>query len=398
MRIWLSMIALLPVLFSPAFTFGAEITDVIGAAYENNPFDLNIDVSFRYILDRAKIVREMSSEWNDVTKTDRPQTPALNYENQIFAMDYMIEIGLYHDLELYINLPWIIKDSRKISFIAGYQSEPAALYNGLFNESELEAGSSPSTERSGIGDITVGAKWAPFNGKRDDTKSTWVIGLDYIIPSGRLANPNDTVGGKTGGVGLGHHQLVPYMLFSHRFKVLDPYCGIHITFPIQGSDAKGKGFEIPYHGGFLVGMEIVPWEDATTHVSFAIDLRLTSEFFAAVQSRGSAKARGTTNELSDFLGAHSDTLPFDAGARQLQATSEYTQFGAHISFVLRLGEYVRLRFGASLAHNTEHFITGAEGSNQTNKYRVPAYDDVGYRFRVEETRIFTYWVTGMILF
>jgi hypothetical protein len=298
-----------------------------------------------------------------------------------------------------VNLPWIIKDTRQISFVADYGLDPEALYTSLFSAQEITNRPSPSTERAGIGDITVGAKWAPFNGERDDTKSTWVIGLDYIIPSGELANPNDIIGGKTGHVGLGHHQLVPYMLFSHRFKVLDPYCGIHATIPVQGREARDKDFEIPYHGGVLVGMEIVPWENTTRHLKFAIDIRLTSEFFAGVQGSVSASPRGTVNELSDFLYAHTndESNPFDAMKRQLQATSEYTQFGIDLGFVLRLAEFARLRVGASLQHNTEHFITGAEGSNQTNK-NSPDYYDVGSRFCVEETTLFTYWVNGTILF
>ncbi len=403
MRFWLGMIALLPVLVHPAGGYGAEITDVIDAADDNDPFDLNIDVQFHSTLERAKITREISggSGWKNTTNPDanRPDYNALHYQNQIYSIDYMIEIGLYHDLELYVNLPWIIKDNRKISLVADYGSDPKTLYYGLFTESEIANRPSPHTERSGIGDVTVGVKWAPFNSERDDSVGTWVIGLTYIIPSGKLINPNDIIGGKTGGVGLGHHQLVPYMLFSHRFRVLDPYCGIHVTIPIQGAEAKEKGFEIPYHGGFLVGMEIVPWENTATHMKFAIDMRFESEFFAGIQSRPSANPRGTVNELSDFLDAHTNdaSSPFDPGKRQLQSTSDYAQFGIYLGFILRITEYARLRVGASLSHNTEHFITGTKGSIETNE-TAPDYNNAGSRFRVEETTLVTYWVNGTVLF
>jgi hypothetical protein len=400
MRIWLGMIALLPALVHPGIGYGAEITEVIDAADDNDPFDLNIDIRFYSTLERAKITRELSgsSGWKNNTDIKRPDYDALHYQNQIYAMDYLIEIGLYHDLELYVNLPWIIKDTRQISLVANYGSDPK-IFNGVLTDSEIASRSSPSTERAGIGDMTIGVKWAPFNGERDNATSTWVLGLEYIIPSGELINPNDIIGGKTGHVGLGHHQLVPSMLFSHRFTVLDPYCGIHAVIPIQGSEAKDKGFQIPYHGGFLIGMEIVPWENTSKRVKIAIDLRLTAEFFAGVQSRGSTNAYGTVNELSDFLYAHTgvESDPFDAGKRQLQTTSEYTQFGLHLGFVVRLAEYARLRVGASLAHNSEHFITGARGTIETNP-NFPDYDNASSRFRVEETTLFTYWVNGTILF
>jgi hypothetical protein len=403
MRIVLGMLALLALLVNPAFGYGAEITDVLDAADDNDPLDLNIDVHFHSTLERAKITRELSggSGWTNSSNPDttRPDYNALHYHNQIYSMDYMIEFGLFDDFELYVNVPWIIKDTRRIRLVADYGSDPKRLYNGLFSDSEIASRFSPRTERSGLGDMTIGVKWAPFNGEHDDTTSTWVIGLDYIIPSGELANPNDIIGGKTGHVGLGHHQLVPYLLFSHRFKVLDPYCGIHLTIPMQGSEAKASGFHIPYHGGFLIGMEIVPWENTGKHLKFAIDIRLHGEFFAAVQSRGSAISRGTVNELSDFLYAHtSDEFnPFDAGGRQLQTTSAYAQFGLHLGFVLKVATFAQLRVGASLSHNTEHFLTGAKGAIETNP-DAPDYYNTGSRFRVEETTLFTYWVNGTILF
>ena len=60
MRFWLGMMALLPVLMHPAAGYRAEITDVIDAADDNDPFDLNIDVRFHSTLERAKITREIS--------------------------------------------------------------------------------------------------------------------------------------------------------------------------------------------------------------------------------------------------------------------------------------------------------------------------------------------------
>jgi hypothetical protein len=89
----------------------------------------------------------------------------------------------------------------------------------------------------------------------------------------------------------------------------------------------------------------------------------------------------------------------------------YTQFGLQLGFIIRAAEFVRLRFGVSLAHNTEHFLTGADycddmtGEGECdqpedfqNDYRNFIYDDPGHRVRVEETTIFTWWVTGMLTF
>jgi hypothetical protein len=93
----------------------------------------------------------------------------------------------------------------------------------------------------------------------------------------------------------------------------------------------------------------------------------------------------------------------------LQVAGQYTQFGLHLGFVVRAAQYVRFKWGVSLAHNTEHFLTGADGcmdnngdgrcdGDPPNNYRVSIYDDAGRRLRVEETTMFTYWFTGMLTF
>jgi hypothetical protein len=261
--------------------------------------------------------------------------------------------------------------------------------------------------------MQIGAKWAVFNDERDDTKSVWIIGLDYTIPSGELAQPHQVAAGKEGTVGLGHHVLMPFLLFSHRLTVLDPYVGLHGRIPIQGREAQNAGFNLPYGGGFLAGMEIVPWENKDKHQKFAIDLRLTTDFFGEMESKGDPKERGTVNEMSDFL----ISSPTVTGGRQLQAMSNYTQFGLHLGFAVRAAEFVRLRFGVSLAHNSEHFITGADACKDVsgpagvkdgmcdaqygdlmNTYLNPIYDNPGQRVRVEETTLFTWWVMGMLTF
>jgi hypothetical protein len=397
----------------------AEITDVADAADGDDPIDINIDVGFRSTLKRAKITHEWGQLWNETNDTyDRPDFDELRYERQIYAMDYKIQIGLYHDVELYVNLPWIISDTRKINFTGAVTPATSTLFcpgtcqhQGYPGHSlAVDPSVGPSTERAGIGDMQVGMKWAIFNDERDDTKSVWIVGLDYKIPSGKLALPDQVSDGSTGTVGMGQHVITPFMLFSKRFKIMDPYIGIHGSIPVQGKNAETHGLVAPYSGGFLTGFEVVPWENKDRHQKFAIDLRLTTDFFGEVESRGLANSRGTVNELSDFLTTATDGANSTLG-RQLQAQDKFTQFGAHLGFAIRAAKFVRFRFGVSLAHNTEHFITGAdpcddrtgegactESDDLQNDYDNPIYDAVGRRIRVEETTMFSYWFMGMLTF
>lgn len=413
MRTWQVMITALVMLLAVAAR-PAEITDVIDAADGDDPFDINIDVHFSSILNRSKITHEWQTAWTQASEKNRPDYNELRFSEQIYRMDYMVEIGLFHDLELYVNLPWVIQDKKKISFVDGvaadgsgsslstmFRTSPGADFQ---NAVAVDPTNSPSTERSGIGDMQIGIKWAPFNEERDDTKSVWVVGFDWTIPSGKLAKPDQVAGGGTGGVGMGQFILTPFMLFSHRYSILDPYVGISGSLPVQGSQAKSAGLKMPYYGGFLTGLEIVPWENSNKFQKFSIDVRLWATFYSEVESKGHSNSQGTVNELSDFLASPSTAN----GDRQLQATSQYSQFGLLLGFAFRAAEFVKLRIGVSLAHNTEHFLTGADfcddkdgdgtcnsGADLQNTYRAPVYDDPGQRVRVEETTLFTYWITAM---
>ncbi|RME20583.1 MAG: hypothetical protein D6806_16105 [Deltaproteobacteria bacterium] len=404
--------ALLVVVAPAAMLRAAEITDVIDAADGDDPFDFNIDINFSSTLNRSKITHEWSDAWTD---TERPDYNELRYQQQIYRMDYMIEIGLYHDLELYVNLPWIISDKKSIGYVKGVSGTNSTLYRPGATENALgvDPSTSPEVKRAGIGDMKIGVKWAPFNDERVDTESVWVFGLEYTIPSGSLNDPQQAVGGGTGGVGMGHHILTPYIMFSHRFKVLDPYVGVWGSIPIQGKEAKKIGLTVPYQGGFFTGLEIVPWENPDKHQKFAIDVRLTSDFIAEADSNGEDNIRGTITELTDFLACYSTDCTSGGGdpatLRQVQYQSNFARFGAHLGFTIRAAEFVRFRAGVSLEHQTEHFLSGADpclDSNgdgdctgeQPSNYFNRIYDLPGKRIRVEETTLFTYWVTGMVTF
>ena len=250
MRRWFIIPVVVAGLMVPLVAQPAEITDVADAADKDDPFDINLDIGFRSMLNRSKITHEWASLWAEPQYNSRPDFNELRYSQQIYAMDYMVQIGLYHDVELYVNLPWIITNEQEISYVSGVTDLTSTLYRRNFDPAVYpgNAVADPDewkSKRSGIGDMQVGIKWAVFNDERDDTKSVWIIGLDYTIPSGTLAQPKEVAGGSEGSVGLGHHVLKPFLLFSRRLKVLDPYVGLHGNIPIQGREAKNAGFNPP---------------------------------------------------------------------------------------------------------------------------------------------------------
>ncbi len=393
---------------------GAEISNVIDAADGNDPFDLNIDIQFRSVRNQSKITHETDWLWTqDPTNyAHQPEQDELRYEQQTYVMDAMLEIGLYHDLELYSILPWIIDDKRTIRHAAGRDNLNSTLFRTT-NADPAYPGNALAedptggitSKRSGIGDVQLGVKWAAFNQERDTTKSVWVVGLELTLPTGRVVNPMDVADGDQGGVGLGHYVVRPFMLFSYRYRYIDPYVGIHGCIPIQGDRAETLGLVVPYHGGFLTGLEIVPWEDEVKDQKLSIDFRFTSEFFTRAANRGTSGKLGGYNEVSDFLAGGADA---DPTIRQLQDTQGYAQLGVHLSFIYRTGSAVRIRIGTSLAHNTQHLITGTSACIRSeagqcsgadaNPTFVNIYDSPGRRLKVEESTIFSWWVSAVMTF
>jgi hypothetical protein len=405
MRPWLALLTLLlPWLLAlPATGLAAEITEVCDAADGDDPFDIDLDITFLSLYNRAKITHEHWFTWLQPGQSKRPDYNLFDYKRVVYAMEYKAEIGLYHDVALYVTLPWIIQDKREV------KSQATAMKSYIAEIMPAGFVDSASSTRAGIGDMDLGVKWAVFNDQRDDTKSVWVVGFEYKIPSGKLYRPEEVANGAEGSVGLGHHVLTPYMLFSHRFKVLDPYVGISGSIPVQGTSARNAGLKLPIHGGFLAGTEIVPWESKSGQQKFAIDLGLWTTFYSEVDHKGDPKQLGTANELTDFL-ATTATRP-GGKARGLQYTGQYTQFGLKLAFLFKAHDYVRFQMGVSLAHNTEHFVSGADFCQDTdgdsqcggaedvpNAYYNPAYDDPGRRLRVEESTLFQWWLTAMATF
>ena len=165
--------------------------------------------------------------------------------------------------------------------------------------------------------------------------------------------------------------------------------------PAQPSTCEWSGAQLdrirdnillPHHFGMMLGMEIIAWEVPDKNQKFAIDVGFNAEMFT----------EGVTlNELSDLL-------------NKPTYTEQYAHFEGHFFFSVQAAQYVYFRAGATLGHDTEHFLTYAdEASNRFNgpggedlpdAYFDKRLDSVGQRVRVAETFLFTWSVTGAVTF
>jgi len=188
---------------------GAEITRVASAADPDDPFDLDITVVYRHATQNGKITRE-SCDTLPCTPTSKIIDSAeLRFTRTADLPTARVAIGLYHDLELHVELPWVLGDDRQYKYADGVSDANSSIYNEAYDASGLTGagsacpGGAPcpifqvgqtAYHGKAFADMLVGVAWGILSERRDDTKPTWVVGLDVTLPSAGRYDPSTAPG------------------------------------------------------------------------------------------------------------------------------------------------------------------------------------------------------------
>lgn len=409
----------------------AELTRVASSGEKDNPFDLDLSVTWQRTQRRASITREYAEAGPAFAGLgDLPQLRWMETSNLIVSR---AAFGLWEDLQLDFELPYYLSQETTWRRAAGVGVDPGLpdtiAGNRLDPEGNTTAAARPifqTTEpqtvfQGGtIGDLKVGLRWAPFAQKRDDTKPTWVVGVEVTLPIARLYDPAvgrnqfwDSpylVSSNTGPVGQKVWRYDFHTALSRRMGPIDPYFKTHVTLlqkssgtysncdhaatlvnPGGGADPQARsdmaalcaadprrwGARLPWLAGLTFGAELVPYEDTVAGQKIAFDLRLSAEH--------TSRARWY-NELTDATG-------------KLLATQGYTTLAGRIGMVFRASEYVAVQASGSLGWATPHDLTGEDfDSRATNPNFDWRYDAPGRRFRATDGTVFDLEVTGVLNF
>ncbi len=333
----------------------AEFTDLLDAADDlddgdpdtYDPWDFHLEPSFNFDYSTAQITREApcvpsdhpsidesSDQYNPQADGNRrlvrdsercPEPRIVTNREMLFqgsrsTLDMTLRAGLYKDLELRINIPYVVGSTRGLKYdndprrgqsvidegnssvdpsddrIRNHgedvfdadtdYSQNRDAYGSALDEYHMyrffDLGDEYSRyERSGLADPSVGIHWAPWSDYRDDTKATMLIGMDYVMPIAPVQrHDNDAVG-------EGLHQLQWNIGASKRFDWIEPYFGARYTLPIPATDSLygqidgetggvGSGQVVtnpPHEGMFTIGTEFIPYEDPEAGARYGIDLR-----------------------------------------------------------------------------------------------------------------------------
>lgn len=438
-----------------------ENTTVIDAFDKDDPFDVNLLLTFRQQWKTANIRRETALSQPGLSNggfTAATENVA-RFNQAVTTLEVGADIGLFRDLALSFRLPIILADSRELEDLEGSSRNPQRLQDPTGDQ--LFAVPFRSPTRSGVDWFSLGLDWAILNQQRDDTKPTWVVGADTRIAIGpRLhacndnaavkcpdpANPNGP--SRDPGISRGMNAIGVHSVFSRRFGYVEPYTGLdlRIDFPQSNSefgatsDLKGSLLSRPPTvGTAMIGIEVFPWEQREKFQRLALDFKLKgryhspgrdySELFDAL---GSSQARSLRSANPGAYRAGPDGFTtvadptrapvFFTGITDQQAFGSFT---GQAGVTWQTGEYVKFTAGVGLTYVQSHLITSADacnpdftgdpgasgpcrtgganaaGGNPTgipNPNHRAAIDLPGRRFSVDDTAIVDLWLSGVVMF
>ncbi|RVU44775.1 hypothetical protein EA187_09550 [Lujinxingia sediminis] len=330
-------------LFMPASAYAGEFTDLMDAADNfddrdpatHDPFDFNLEPTFRFDYGSARISREapcVPTGGSSSTVDENPrlvrdsgrcsEATVVNNKEMLYrqtrsTLDITLRAGLYKDLEFRATLPYVFESSRALKYAdddpsgrrivdaANSSVDPSddrirrhaeTVFQPGDSASQFAAGLddfqlyrffdlnnqySTAQSRGGLADPTIGLHWAPWNDHRDPTKATLALGMDYTMPVAEVERFDNSA------VGRGVHLLSWSVNSSKKFDWIEPYFGLKYNLPLAStnslygrtdSNADSQGQVLlnpPMSGMFTVGTEFIPYEDAETGARYGIDLRFS---------------------------------------------------------------------------------------------------------------------------
>jgi hypothetical protein len=431
----------------------AEITNVVDALDDDDPFDLNLVLGFTQSWKHAKIRRE--SLLNQPGLASGGFVPATEniatYSSSTSTLLVGADIGLYRDLALILRVPLILNWSQSLGDLNGSSAVvPQLLADPLGGQLFSVPFTSPT--RSGVDYISAGIDWGIYNQQRDETKPTWVIGIEGRLAVGtplhacnanatvECPDPaNPTVNRSDPGISRAMDALIARSVWSRRFGYIEPYTGfwVQAEFPQSRGDygtynpPNDLERTPPLLGSFALGFEVVPYERREQYERLSADFRFKgtyhspgrdySELFDALGSSQGGSLR--IPNPAAYMGGPGGTSVAKTGTEEVYFTgiTEEQAYGSltlSASATWQAGEYIKFTAGSGFTYSQPHLVTAADTCTPNNSDRNlagscanaagvlgspnPDHHDIidlpGHRFSVDDTTIVDLWVMGTVMF
>jgi hypothetical protein len=392
----------------------AEITSVADAFDGDDPFDLNLVLGFKQSWKHASIRRETQLQQPGLnTGNFIPANENIaTYDSSMSTLEVGADVGIYKDFALILRLPIILSWSQNLGDLNG-SSNVAQQRLADPTGGQLFSVPFSSPTRSGIDYLAFGLDWAIFNQQRDETKPTWVIGVEGHVPIGSplhacnatggpgsngtvcfdSSNPqgkaSDVHGGIDPGISKGYDSILAKTVWSRRFGYVEPYSGFSFQadFPTDGSDfgkfnpQQNLSRTPPLLGSFSMGLEVIPFEQREQFQRLSADLRVKgtyhspgrdySELFDALGSStaNSLRAPNPSGYIANPMYTGQPNVPqsisngtytYFTGITEVQAYGSLT-FSAAATW--QAGEFIKFTLGSAFTYAQSHLITTSDPCN-----------------------------------
>jgi len=426
---------------SPALA--AEITQVSSSGEADSLFGLRIDARFERSQQHAKISREFGDNGGAAGIGAVSDEAELTFSRVTTRVVPAIHVGLWHDLELRAEMPYVISDDStwRYDTASGLPIDqlPTSQGSSIAGNGLTPDGTACATSPcpmfpvgrtfyagGAFDDLKVGLAWAVLNNLKDRFVPTWVLSLDVTVPT---ASRYDPAAGRSTAAsfldapafGAAKRAAVGRRIWawdlatalSQRIGPVEPYFKAHLRIPQRSSSTYDNCVHAtelaaigqmssraaalcasgapavtqaspPMVWGAIFGAELVPWEDRFTTQRFAVDLRLAADVTGAGR---------WYNELTPATG-------------KLLATGAYLTASAHLGLQLRASRHIAFGLEGSWSYDTPHLLTGEGMGHVTNEVVTPPanpnfdyrWDLAGRRFRISESTVLAFAASAAVAF
>jgi len=396
--------------------------EVASAFDPGDPLDVHASIDYRYSSRRSSLKRELDGLPGADPNGPTPLVKDLVFEGTRHELVPRVEVGLYTDLALTVELPLVLRDARRLRFDQRaddcvFATDPGVatcvdaansttIADGILPADGLDAEDGGATggatvfrgvTRAGLDQLHLGLVWAPTNQARDPSKPTWKLGTELRVAIGDVMEVDAASPAREDGVSRGVHELRLFTSMTRRVGWAEPFfeawwmgaIGARGRSPLDGPtrnfDADDVGPQQRAGGRF--GLELIPWERP------ARDQRIALELGADIEAMFAGRAYSDMWEVFALAGGPGGPLQLDAdpeteGQQPLPHpgvtnVEESMTLAATAAIEAHLATWLRLDLGLRLAWDQSHLITTA--TTRDNPLQAPLIDQVGHRYRLDES-------------
>lgn len=315
-------------------------------------------------------------------------------------------------------------------------------------------------KRTGLDQLHLGLRWnvPVFNNFEDYTKPFWVLSVDIGLPIGdvrdfrrspdgmplcaggvRCTDPQTQRPQLNSAVGRGIYDVTFSSTMSKRSWIFDSYFKLWARLPFAYSsdslyaskydfskDWGATSPKAPIKGGIEFGSDFALYrnEEKKIRISAFAMGSLTGVFEGQDYSEAYELLAGSPT--LNFGCVSNPAYPQYCADNRLAAIQYYPGLttvenhailGARLGLNMRFSRHFFMEFSYSLAHNTEHFLTYTDAgkdnglhdaqhtpgvvdldTHEANPYYRPVIDEVGHRYRVQESMQHTFMINMQIIY